>query len=58
MDKDDLIDELVDELEELLGPKETAITLNPITGAKYNSNVTNRGTLISEGTNGLIKRLL
>ena len=58
IDKDALIEELEDELDELLAPKETTISLNPLTDAKYNSNVTISGTLISEGTNGLFDQMV
>jgi len=51
IDKDALINEL-------LAPKKTTITLDPVNDAKYNSNVTITGSLVNEDSIGLYNQVV
>ena len=52
------IDDLEEQIRELTGAKDTTIILNPITDAKYNSNVTISGMLINEDSVGLFNQVV
>ena len=52
------IDELQNELEQLKAPKETTLTIDEITDARYKANVTISGTLVNEDSIGLFNQIV
>jgi protocatechuate 3,4-dioxygenase beta subunit len=52
------IDELQKELDELKGAKNTTLTLDEITDARYKANVTISGTLVNEDNIGLFNQVV
>ena len=52
------IEDLQNELDQLKAPKETTLTLDPITDAKYNTNITIKGTLVNEDSIGLFNQVI
>ena len=52
------IDELQQQLDELNKAKETTLTLDPVTDAKYNTNITITGTLVNEDSLGLYNQVV
>ncbi|MEE3324637.1 MAG: Ig-like domain-containing protein, partial [Methanosphaera sp.] len=52
------IEDLQNELDQLKAPKTTTLTLDPITDAKYNTNITITGTLVNEDSIGLYNQII
>ena len=52
------IEDLQNELDQLKAPKATTLTLDPITDAKYNTNITIKGTLVNEDSIGLFNQVI
>lgn len=57
-DMNDTINELEKELNDLKAAKNTTIVINPITDAKYNTDVTITGTLVNEDSVGLFNQVV
>ena len=54
----EIIDDLMEQIRELTGAKNTTITLDSITDAKYHSNVTISGMLFNEDSVGLFNQIV
>ncbi|WP_292473612.1 Ig-like domain-containing protein, partial [Methanosphaera sp.] len=52
------IEDLQNELDQLKAPKATTLTLDPVTDAKYNTNITISGTLVNEDSIGLFNQVV
>ena len=57
-DMNNTINELEKELNDLKAAKNTTIVINPITDAKYNTDVTITGTLVNEDSVGLFNQVV
>ena len=57
-DLNNTINNLTEEIEELKAPKQTTLTFDPVTDARYNANVTITGTLVNDESVGLFNQIV
>ena len=57
-DLEQQLEDLQNELDQLKAPKATTLTLDPITDAKYNTNITISGSLVNEDSIGLFNQVI